>query len=71
MVKFRNENGEELTGELVNSFRIMVEPSGETVYIDQENPVEIDVMTFDGTTLAMHRIPMLAIVNMQEVVALA
>lgn len=66
-VKFRDEDGEVRRGELVNSFRIMVGIDGEAVAIDQENPVDIAVMTFDGETLAMHHVPMLAIVNMKEV----
>jgi hypothetical protein len=66
MVRFRDENGKFQRGELANNFRIMVEPCGEVLYIDQENPAEIDVLT--TKPLGMHRIPTLAVIDMKEVV---
>lgn len=65
-VRFRDEEGQERLGELVNPFKIMVEPSGESVYIVQENPVDIDVITVRGSEWAMHRIPTLAVIEMRE-----
>jgi hypothetical protein len=45
----------------------MVEPSGEIIEINQESPVEIDVMTMPGDVLMMARIPTLAVIEMREV----
>lgn len=66
-VTFRDEDGEIRIGELVNSFRIMIEGTEQVVHIDQPNETDIDVVTYDSETLEMHRIPSLAIVKMKEV----
>lgn len=63
-VKFRDAYGRESLGELVNPSRVMVEMGDEVVHVDQENPVEVAVMTCDGETLMLHRIPTLAIIDM-------
>lgn len=68
-VVFRNEDGEALTGELVNPFKIMVEGTRQVLHITHEIPAQVDVMAYaeDGETLEIHRIPSLAIVSMKEV----
>ncbi len=67
MVKFRNDNGEEQVGELVNSFRIMIEGTRQVVVINREDPDAISVLTFDGETLETHLVPTLALIKMEEV----
>lgn len=67
IVRFRDEYGRVSLGELVNSFRIFVEGLREIVEIDHLAD-EIDVATFDGETIMVHRVPLLAVVDMKEVV---
>lgn len=62
-VKFRDENGKVRRGELANPFQIMVEGLEEVLYIDQENPTDIAVITRQGA----HQIPMLAVEDMWAV----
>lgn len=68
-IVFRNEDGEVLTGELVNPFKIMVEGTRQVAHIAHEVPAQVDVMAYaaDGESWEMHRIPSLAIVSMKEV----
>lgn len=68
MVKFRDEDGRERRGELVNGFRIMQEGVRQVIHIDQENAADVQVMTVDADrNLEIHRVPSLAIVKMKEV----
>lgn len=67
-VKFCNEEGKIVYGELVNPVKVMIEMSEEVLHVEQEASTHVDVVTFDGVTLVAHQVPMLAVIQMKEVV---
>lgn len=66
-VVFRDEDGFQRRGELVNPFKIMVEGLRQVAHIENRDE-QIAVMTCDGENLDLHHIPLLAVVEMKEVV---
>ena len=66
-VTFRDEDGDVRTGQLVNTFRLMVEGDDQIIEVDDDG-TDVHVACFDGTTIAMHRVPVLAVIDMIEAV---
>lgn len=61
---FRDENGEVRSGQLADTFRIIVEGDEEVIEVDPT--VELSVVCLEGDTLVMHRVPSLALIEVKE-----
>ena len=67
---FRDEDGEVRTGQLADTFRIIVEGDEEVIEVDPLDDLTMDlaVVCLEGDTLVMHRVPSLALIEVKEVV---